>query len=180
MPEKFSAFLLVLIGAAIIFLSAKLSITLPGTSVPQSAQTLAILLIATLLPSYNGFYAVLLYLLAGTLGLPVFSDGGHGLTHLLGATGGYLLGFVIAALLLARLKSSEKAKKFLPLLSLMILAHLIILFLGWLWLSNSTGFSTAFDKGVAPFIVGGIVKSLLAAGIILLFQKYLQPLHKNI
>ena len=162
---KFASYCL--IGSLCIFLSAKLNINLPGTDVPQSAQTLAILLLAALLPGFAGVTAVLIYLLLGILGIPVFSNGGSGLSHAFGPTGGYLIGFVLSALLITVLKSNASVWKPLNITLAMLSAHLIILFSGWLWLSTLIGISDAYFRGVEPFLIGGVVKSILAAVIVI-------------
>ena len=161
--------------AALIYLSAKLNIHIPGTEIPQSAQTLAILIIVALLPNYYGVLAVSFYLVAGLLGMPVFSNAGYGLEHILGPTGGYLVGFLLAAIFISISKQKTEFKNIATNFFIMLLAHVIILFFGWLWLSKSIGMNLAFVKGVEPFVIGGIVKSVLA-GIcvyLVLNNKYL-------
>ena len=161
-------FLLSILGAGLIYLSAELNFSIPGTPVPQSAQTLVILCVSALFPSYFGILSIALYLIAGLVGLPVFSNSGHGFEHILGPTGGYLIGFLVAGIFIYILKRRKSLTSFPALLIVMLLAHLIILTLGWLWLSKSIGLSMAFSKGVQPFIFGGIVKSFFASVLIYL------------
>ena len=174
MKIKFYNYTLAFIGAGLIYLSAEINLSIPGTPVPQSAQTLVVLVSSALLPSYFGILSVALYLIAGSVGLPVFSDSGHGFEHLLGPTGGYLIGFLLAAIFI--LKRRAALTTFTNLLVVMLLAHLIILFFGWLWLSKSIGMNLAYVKGVQPFITGGILKSVLASFLVyLVFNiKYFQ------
>ena len=160
--------LLSIIGAGLIYLSAEMNLSIPGTPVPQSAQTLVVLVSSALLPSYYGIFSVALYLIAGLIGFPVFSNYGHGLEHLLGPTGGYLIGFLLAAIFIFILKRRIALSTFTNLLVVMLFAHLIILFFGWLWLSKSIGMNLAFVKGVQPFIIGGIVKSIVASFLVYL------------
>ena len=166
MKKIFYTYLLAVLGACLITFSAELNFSILGTPVPQSAQTLVILCISALFPSYFGILSIALYLIAGLVGLPVFSNSGHGLKHILGPTGGYLFGFIVTGIFIYILKRRKFLTSFPALIIAMLLAHLIILTLGWLWLSKSIGMHLAFAKGVQPFIIGGIVKSLLASFIV--------------
>lgn len=168
MKKTFYKYILAFIGAGLIYLSAEINLAIPGTPVPQSAQTLVVLVISSLLPSYFGIFSVGLYLIAGLVGLPVFSNSGHGLEHLIGPTGGYLIGFLLAAILIFIIKRSNNSKNLLNLLIVMLLAHVVILTFGWLWLSKSIGIKLAYLKGVQPFIIGGIAKSILAGFLVYL------------
>ena len=158
---KTSAMLVV--AAAAIALGARLDVDLPGTPVPQSAQTLAVLMAGAALGKVRGPAAVLLYLLSGALGAPVFADGRSGLGVLAGPTAGYLGGFVVAAWLAGLWAERGPGRKMATAFLGMLLAHAVILLLGWLWLAKSFGMQRAFESGVAPFVVGGVFKSLLAA-----------------
>lgn len=111
--------------------------------------------------------SVLIYLLAGILGLPVFANGGSGLSHAIGPTGGYLIGFILAALLITVLKNNAFVWKPLNITLAMLSAHLIILLSGWLWLSERIGITDAYVRGVEPFLMGGAIKSILAAVIVI-------------
>jgi len=166
MKKHYRNFFLATISACLIYFSSRFNISIPGTDVPQSAQTLVILITVALLPSFFGLVAVSLYLIAGLIGLPVFSNGGFGLKHFLGATGVYLFGFLIAAAFIDLCKRNINIFNFYQNLIVMLLAHIIILFFGWLCLSKSIGPQTAYLKGVHPFILGGIVKSVLATIIV--------------
>lgn len=154
-----------MLGALFVWLGAQINIPLPFTPVPQSGQTLAILLVATLLPKPYGAVSVLLYLLAGLAGLPVFSDGGAGWKHLVGATGGYLLGFLFAGLYFNWTRSKSVLRLFFDFL----LSHAVILLLGGLWLSGFV--NDAWESGVEPFIVGAVLKSLIALAAVYVVRK---------
>ena len=160
-----------LLGALAITLAARLSFPLPGTPVPQTAQTLAVLLVGVFLGPTLGVLSVVLYLLAGLIGLPVFADGASGAAKLTGPTAGFLFGFVLAAWLAgrwARLEWArlERARSLAFALLGMVIAHCLLLFVGWLWLSRSLGFERAFSLGVAPFWVGALIKSVAAAVVL--------------
>lgn len=104
-----------------------------------------------------------LYLVLGGCGLPVFAGGGSGWAHLVGPTGGFLLGFVPGAAIAGAWVRSGRARAFLSAGAGMLLAHATILLAGWAWLALSLDPSSAWQKGVAPFLGGALLKSLLAA-----------------
>lgn len=155
-----------LLGALAITLAARLSFPLPGTPVPQTAQTLGVLLVGVFLGPTLGVLSVVLYLLAGLIGLPVFADGASGAAKLIGPTAGFLFGFVLAAWLAGRWARLERARSLAFALLGMVIAHCLLLFVGWLWLSRSLGFERAFSLGVAPFWVGALIKSVAAAVVL--------------
>lgn len=152
----------VALGVAVVALSARWTLPVPGSSVPQSAQTLAVALLGAF-GARAAAATLAAYVLVGALGLPVFSDGGSGWSHLLGPTGGYIVGFLVAGTLVGALADARKLAKWTVALGALVLAHLVILTLGWAWLATSIGAREAFRTGVAPFLVGGLVKSALGA-----------------
>lgn len=152
-----------LISVGAIAITARFDIPIPGSPVPQSAQTLAVLMVGAFLGARNGVLALLGYLLLGALGVPVFADGASGWRHLVGPTSGYLFGFVVAAEMVGWLAKRDRLQKLLPAFAAMIGGHIIILGLGWARLGTSIGFEPAFTKGVTPFLLGGLIKSVLAA-----------------
>ena len=158
---------LVLAAAAVSF-AARISIPVPGSSVPQSLQTLAVVLTGMWMGPTWAPVAMLLYLGAGAAGLPLFADGASGLEALTGPTAGYLVGFVIGAGVAGW---SSRRSWISPMASLVwmsgmaLVAHGVILLLGSIRLVPLIGIGAAFSTGVSPFLLGGIVKSMLAAGI---------------
>jgi len=151
--------------------SGRLAATIPGSDVPQSAQTLFVLVVGSLLGARDGTLALGAYLVLGTLGLPFFADGESGWQHLWGPTAGYLGGFVMAAGLLGRLADLGVLRSWGPTFVATIGAHVVILALGWMRLALTLGAVPAFTAGVEPFVLGGILKSLVATGIILLVPR---------
>lgn len=149
----------VLLGAAVmVALAARWSFPVPGSPVPVSAQTLAVLVVGFLLGSAPGAGALLIYLAAGAAGLPVFADGAAGFEHLLGPTGGYLLGFGAGAAVAGRAPEASWSGRILLLLA----AHGAIFALGVPWLAVFVGATKAVTAGLLPFLPGALVKSLLA------------------
>ena len=137
---------------------------MPATPVPQSAQTLAVLLVGGLLGPKWGPLSVVLYLILGAVGLPVFADGAAGMSVLAGPTAGYLVGFVVAAWWMGACR--WRARSYSLWVVAGVVAHAVVLTFGWLRLSASSGGSVAFDSGVAPFLMGGLWKSLAAAMVL--------------
>ena len=103
-------------GIGFISLLAQIAIPVPGSPVPVTGQTLAVLLIGTTYGARLGFITFATYLLAGIAGAPIFAPSAtaanHGLDRLVGATGGYLVGMLIASLLLGYLADRKADQKF--------------------------------------------------------------------
>ncbi len=157
------------VGAALLTaICAQIVIPLPGDPVPVTGQTFAVLLSGAALGSRRGSAAMGLYLLLGLVGLPVYADGASGWEVVWGATGGYLVGFIVAAYvvgLLAERRLDRNPWKALPLFTV---GSLIVFAIGvpWLAVAADLSMSKAIALGFVPFIPGGIVKALLAAGLL--------------
>ena len=147
--------------------SARVSVPIPGSPVPQSLQTLAVLLVGFFLGGRDGTVALAIYLLVGGAGAPVFADGAAGWTHLVGPTAGYLIGFAVAGGGLGWVAERGNLNRVAPAFGAMVGGHAAILLLGWLRLGATLGYASAFEQGVAPFLVGGVVKSAVGAAIAL-------------
>lgn len=152
-------------GIFAIAVAARVSVSVPGSPVPQSLQTLAIVLVGAWLGPKQGSATLVLYLAAGALGLPVFADGAAGVEHLWGATSGYLAGFVAGGVFVGWAVREAWGARAVGVFGAAIVAHVLILGLGWLRLAAMLGGAAAFTGGVAPFLVGGVAKSLAAAAI---------------
>lgn len=147
--------------AALTAVLAQISIPLPG-GVPLTMQTLAISLAGVILGSKRGFTSILVYVLLGAIGLPVFANFSGGIDKIVGPTGGFILSFPLMALVIGLI--SEKTKnKFLILLA-MILGSIVNYTIGAAQFSVVTNSSLghAFAVCVAPFIIVGLVKAALA------------------
>jgi len=94
--------LCVLLAVVAVAVAARLTIPLPGGTVPQSGQTLAVLVAGGLLGPVLGPVAMIVYVLAGAVGMPVFAEGRSGLEVVVGSSAGYLGGFVVAAWVMTR------------------------------------------------------------------------------
>lgn len=155
------------IGALAIAVGGRLEAALPGTDVPQTAQTLAVLIVGIALGPMRAALSVGGYILLGLVGLPVFAGGRSGLGVLAGPTAGYLAGFVVAVVVVGFWSRSRFADWFGSAFAGMMLAHLVILLLGWLRLAMFLGPAEAYGIGVYPFWIGAVVKSLIAAVVCL-------------
>ena len=161
----------VLLFVLLIYAGTIVEFPIPGTTIMQTGQTIAVLCAGALLGPALGAASVALYVLIGMLGVPVFSEGASGLAVLLGPSGGYLLGFIIAAALVGHFKEKGWSDRFLTGALSMLAGHAVILLCGWTWMSTIMGISAAYDNGIAPFYLGSIVKSLLAIAIVLVTSK---------
>lgn len=149
---------LAVLGSIIIALSAQIAIPLPFTPVPISGQTFGVLLIGMLLGAKRGALSVFFYLIEGAMGLPVFAGLKGGLPHLIGPSGGYLIGFVLCAYVVGFLSERGWDRAILKTAIMMITGNIIIYFCGILWLSHYVGLSNAFIMGFIPFVVGDLIK----------------------
>ena len=147
-------------------LSAFVRIPLPFTPVPLTLQTFFVLLSGALLGRKLGVVTQAVYMFLGFSGQQVFTGYGSGSLYLLGPTGGYIVGFVLASFLAGSLLAKEKTGWFTVFIKLLA-ADFIILFSGmfWLKLSLSIPLSEAFLLGFLPFVLGDILKVTLAKDI---------------
>ncbi len=153
-------------GSLFITLAAQIVLPLPFSPVPISGQTLAVLLVGTLLGSRRGSLAVLTYLVEGVLGLPVFAGGMAGPARLAGPTGGYLLGFAAAAFLVGRLAEKNWDRHLWTAGLAMLLGNAVIYALGLPWLAYFVGSERALATGLLPFIFGDLLKLILSATLL--------------
>jgi biotin transport system substrate-specific component len=157
--------ILVLSASLFIALCAQIVVPLPVSPVPLTGQTLAVLLVGTLLGRRRGSLAVIAYIAEGLGGLPVFAHGGFGPAHLLGPTGGYLIGFVAAAYVTGALAERGWDRGLLGSLAAMCLGNLAIYAVGLSWLSLYAGDATLV-VGLYPFLIADAIKIVLA-GVLL-------------
>jgi biotin transport system substrate-specific component len=144
--------LLVLFSSLIIFISAQISINLPFTPVPITGQTFAIFLLGLILPRDWAIYSVLTYILEGALGFPVFANFRGGISVILGPTGGYILSWVFAIVILKSLLN------YIPKFFALLISSFFVLAIGSLWLGFFVGFDNAFKMGFLPFVIGDFIK----------------------
>jgi len=157
--------LLVCAGTAFVALCAQVSFHLGFTPVPITLQTFAVLLVASAYGPMLGTASLLLYLLVGIAGVPVYAEQKHGWEVFSGATGGYIVGFVLAAALTGYLAERGWDRRFSTAVSVMLTGNVVIYGCGLLWLHHSLGvnWTDALEFGLYPFVPGDIVKLYLAA-----------------
>jgi biotin transport system substrate-specific component len=156
---------MVVAGAGTVGIFAQVAV--PLSPVPITGQTLAVLLVASALGATRGALAMIVYALAGAFGVPWFSDGSSGAEVLLGPTGGYIVGFIMAAALTGWLAERKWDRRFAPALLAFVLGTAAPFAIGlpWLALSLGLGIPETLAAGLYPFVVPGIVKSLVAAAV---------------
>jgi len=153
----------VAVGALLLALSSYLAI--PMAPVPITLQTLAVTLIGALYGWRLGALTIIIWLVAGALGLPVLSDGSSGIQKFMGATAGYLFAFPLAGALTGWLvveRGWDGSRFVLAFLAMLAGTALCLLF-GAAWLAFNIGAEKALIHGVLPFLVGGVLKSLAGA-----------------
>ena len=177
--------LFVMGGVGFISLMAQVAIPVPGSPVPVTGQTLAVLLIGTTYGARLGVTTFATYLLAGIAGAPVFAPSAtaanHGIDRLLGATGGYLVGMFVASLLLGYLADRKADQKFKTSFPALLLGDATIFFFGltWLHFSLELSWSATFAAGLTPFIFGELLKiAITATSLPLIWRKISRTLNK--
>ena len=172
-------------GIGFISLLAQIAIPVPGSPVPVTGQTLAVLLIGTTYGARLGFITFATYILAGVAGAPIFAPSAtaanHGLDRLLGATGGYLVGMLVASLLLGYLADRKADQKFRTSFPALLLGDLVIFTFGLAWLHASLDLTWAatFKAGLTPFILGEALKiAITATSLPLVWRKISRSLNR--
>jgi len=159
---------LVLIAAGAAFTSIMAQIAIPLWPVPITMQTFAALLVGSSLGWSRGALSMVLYALLGLVGLPVFSDQAHGPAILFGATGGYIVGFILAAALTGWLAQRQWDRKVLGAFVSFALGAVVVYAVGLPWLAVTLGLDlpSTLSAGLYPFLIGDALKAALAAGLL--------------
>lgn len=160
--------LLVLGAALLTALCAQIVIPLPFSPVPLTGQTFAVLLTAAALGPLRGLAGQALYLAFGLVGLPFFQGGESGWTYATGATGGYLLGFLAAALVVGACSRRGLDRTPLGTLAAFALGSVTVYAFGVPWLAAVTDLdiAAALTRGALVFLPGDAIKAALAAGLL--------------
>ena len=172
LPEKGAARLaaqiaLAVLGTLLLTFSAKAKVVLGP--VDMSLQTLVVLLIGATFGFRLGVATLVLYMIEGAAGLPVFQstpEKGLGIPYMVGPTGGYLAGFVVMAAIVGWAADRGFDRKPLGLLAARLAAEATMMAMGFAWLASLIGAEQAFTFGVVPFIVPDLVKVALAAALV--------------
>ena len=162
------AVVLVAAGVALTALSAQLQFKVPGNPIPFTGQTAAVLLTGAALGSRLGALSMLLYVALGAIGLPIYSGGHSGMGQLLGSSGGYLVGFVLAAAIVGWLAERGWDRTVARAVLLMILGNLVIYAFGVPVLAMVTGMPApdALRLGALDFVASDALKIAVAAGLL--------------
>jgi biotin transport system substrate-specific component len=157
----------VLIVAGALFVALTAQVVIPTVPVPFTGQTFGVLIVGAALGFRRGALALLLYLALGAIGLPVYAEGDSGTSQLIGATGGYLIGFVVAAAVVGRLAELGWDRHIGGSLAAMAIGTAIIYALGVPWLKAVTGITweAAVAGGMTKFLIWDAAKLAIAAGI---------------
>ncbi|WP_433245001.1 biotin transporter BioY [Streptosporangium sp. CA-135522] len=156
---------LVLGGAALTGLAAQLSFPMPGSPVPVSGQTFAVVLVGAALGMNRAVLSMALYILLGVAGVPWFAGGASGFG---GATFGYVIGFIAAAALVGKLAERGGDRTVARTVGTMVLGNLTIYAFGLpvLMAVTGLGLGAALAVGVIPFLAGDALKIAVAAGLL--------------
>jgi biotin transport system substrate-specific component len=157
--------LLVVAGAGLVAACAQISIHLGFTPVPITGQTFAALLVGAALGSVRGTASLLLYVGLGIAGAPIYTEHKHGWDVFAGSTGGYLVGFVVAAALTGWLAERGLDRRLSSSVSTMLTGNVVIYVFGLLWLHHylHINWPKTLEFGLYPFVPGDIIKLYLAA-----------------
>ena len=160
--------LIIIIGAGLVAVCAQLSVPLPFTPVPLTGQTFAVVLVGATLGPLAGAASLTLYILVGIAGGPVYADGAHGWDVIASATGGYLIGFILAATITGALATRRWDRRFSTATSAMLAGSIAIYLVGLPWLAwqLDTGLEKTLELGLYPFVIGDLLKLYLAAALL--------------
>lgn len=159
LPSRLSGVVYVLWGTFLIALTAQVAI--PLEPVPISLATCGVMLVALTFERKAAIQAIAAYLGLGVLGAPVFANFRAGLPVLLGPTGGYLVGYLMAVIVMSGLKTYFRNDKFFTIALNCLIGTLVIYVFGLMWLSRFLGVDKAIATGLMPFIIPGCLKAIL-------------------
>lgn len=172
---------LILVAVGIVFLSIAAKIQVPMWPVPITMGTFAVLSIGAAYGMRLGFATILGYMIVGALGFDVFatsSTENFGLTYMMGGTGGYLIGYVLAVLALGRFASWGWDRSMPKIALAMLFGNILIYVPGLIWLGTLYGWDKPILQwGLTPFLIGDVAKLILATLILPTIWKVLGDTH---
>ncbi len=151
----------ILCGILLMCIASQL--TIPINPIPITMQTVAVMLIGLCFKPLVAVWTIVFYLSLGAIGLPVFANFTGGIQKLLGPSGGYLWGFLLAVIVMSALKKHLNKRLFSQIMLSCLVGTLIILSVGVSWLAHFIGLKAAFSSGFYPFIIPGIIKIILTS-----------------
>ena len=156
--------LMVVLGIALLAASAKVQVFLPGNPVPITMGTFGVLTIGAAYGARLGLITVLGYLALGALGASVFAGQEAGLTYMMGGTGGYLVGYALAAAALGHFAQRGWDRSIVWMALAMLIGNVLIYVPGLVWLHQfADGWAQTLEWGITPFLIGDALKLTLAA-----------------
>ncbi len=165
----------VLVATGVALTAGAAQLAVPLWPVPVTGQTLAVLLVGMSLGALRGGISIALYVALGAIGLPIFSDASSGWGVLVGPTGGYLIGFIASAVLTGWLAQRSWDRKIVRSFLAFLAGSVVTFAFGLPWLAAWLGaneypndLNSVLSSGLYPFILGGIIKAVIGAGIITL------------
>lgn len=161
----FGKVVLVVVGTLALAIASQISV--PMVPVPITMQTFAVTMIGALYGWRLGGLTVLAWLAEAMVGFPVLAEFKSGIAPFMGPTAGYLVAFPLMAIFVGFLtEKGISANRLFASFSLHLAANLLCLLLGWMWLAQVIGAEKAWIAGVAPFLIGAVLKSALAATVL--------------
>lgn len=166
---------LVVLGITLLAVAAKIKVPMWPSPVPITMGTFAVLTIGAAYGARLGLATILGYMIIGALGFDVFASSSaekNGLTYMMGGTGGYLAGYVLATLALGALAERGWDRSVLWMAVAMLIGNALIYVPGVLWLHQFTsGWTQTLEWGLTPYLIGDAMKLALAAVILPLVWK---------
>lgn len=160
--------LLVAIGVLLVAAAAQIRIPLADTPVPITGQTFAVVLVGAAYGAPLGASTLVAYWLIGLAGAPIYAEGKSGWETFVGPTGGYIVGFILAAALTGYLAQKRWDRRFSSSLGAMLVGNVAIYVPGLLWLAHylNAGFNDTLVAGLYPFVLGDVIKLFLAGALL--------------
>lgn len=172
LTERSSLWQIAAVVLGTLFLALSSYVEVPMVPVPMTMQTFAVAMVGALYGWRLGGVTIVAWLIEGAIGLPVLSGGAGGAVHFVGPTAGYLFAFPVAGAVVGWLAEQgwngrRPVRAFVAALA----GNLTCLALGGIWLAVMVGAQDAFNYGVAPFLVGAVLKSALGAAVLYAWQR---------
>ena len=167
-PTLLTDAILVVSGTALVSICAQISVKLPFTPVPITGQTFAVCLVGASLGAVRGAASLTLYFLVGVLGAPVYAHRDHGWDVITSASGGYIVGFVLAAAVTGLLAEHGWDRRFSSAVGAMLTGNVVIYLVGLPWLAVvlNTNLEQTLEDGLYPFVPGDLFKLYCAAALL--------------
>lgn len=180
-PSALTQAAVILGGSAFLAIMAQIVIHVPGSPVPITGQTLGALLLGTAYGTTLGLSTFATYLIVGIAGAPIFASGGHGFVRLTSATGGYLIGMLLATLITGLLADRKWDRKISTSVFTMLIGEIAIFSSGLIWLHHVTALTWAktFSAGFYPFVPGEIIKIVIASTALPLAWRLVPSRHRG-